>query len=161
MAFEAALQGETANPVRTNPDWVLAAVRIILGVVFFPHGAQKMLGWLGGRGLTNTMAHFTTGAKLPGVVAFLVVATEFCASLGLMMGTLAKTHIPHGFFMNWVGNSRGRVWVLPISDGNGFTNHLKGIGCAVVGLHLVCAPSWRRRFCFPTSFSADTFSDVA
>jgi putative oxidoreductase len=112
-----------ANLLPTNPDWVLAAARIIFGVVFFPHGAQKMLGWSGGRGLKNTMAYFTTQAKLPGLVAFLVILTEFFGSLGLivgllgrvaalgivvvMIGAVAKAHIPHGFFMNWAGNQQG------------------------------------------------------
>ena len=32
----------------TRSDSGLAILRVILGVVFFAHGAQKMLGWLGG-----------------------------------------------------------------------------------------------------------------
>jgi len=33
------------NLIKTNGDWVVAAVRIVLGVVLFAHGAQKLLGW--------------------------------------------------------------------------------------------------------------------
>ena len=127
-----------ANLVRTNPDWVLAVVRIILGVVFFAHGAQKLLGWFGGRGFKNMMAYFTTQTKLPGVVAFLVIVIEFFGSLGLivglfgrmaalgiiavMTGAAVKTHIPHGFFMNWAGNQKGE----------GFEYHLLAMAIALL-----------------------------
>jgi uncharacterized membrane protein YphA (DoxX/SURF4 family) len=39
------------NLFSTDPDWTLTAIRVILGVVFFAHGAQKMLGWFGGLAL--------------------------------------------------------------------------------------------------------------
>jgi putative oxidoreductase len=39
-----------ANLFYTNPDWIEALIRITLGVVFFAHGAQKLLGWFGGAG---------------------------------------------------------------------------------------------------------------
>jgi uncharacterized membrane protein YphA (DoxX/SURF4 family) len=32
----------------THGDWVVALARIALGIVFFAHGAQKMLEWYGG-----------------------------------------------------------------------------------------------------------------
>jgi putative oxidoreductase len=32
----------------TSNDLTLTIVRLVLGVTFFMHGAQKMLGWFGG-----------------------------------------------------------------------------------------------------------------
>ena len=32
--------------VFTNSDWIQTVIRVILGVIFFAHGAQKLLGWL-------------------------------------------------------------------------------------------------------------------
>jgi putative oxidoreductase len=38
----------TNKRLRTDSDIATATVRLNLGVVFFAHGAQKLLGWFGG-----------------------------------------------------------------------------------------------------------------
>jgi putative oxidoreductase len=43
----------------TDNDFAIAIVRLVLGIVFFAHGAQKMLGWFGGCGFHGTMGFFT------------------------------------------------------------------------------------------------------
>ena len=35
-------------------------IRLGLGIVMFPHGAQKALGWFGGAGWSGTMGYFGT-----------------------------------------------------------------------------------------------------
>ena len=40
----------------TDDDTATAILRLVLGIVFFAHGAQKMLGWFGGYGFSGTMA---------------------------------------------------------------------------------------------------------
>ena len=107
----------------TSPDKTLAFMRIMLGLVFFPHGAQKMLGWFGGYGFSGTMQFFTTQAHIPAIFAFLAICAEFLGSLGLILGFLtriaafgitvemivavATIHSHIGFFMNWFGNQKG------------------------------------------------------
>ena len=98
-------------------------LRLVLGIVFFAHGAQKMLGWFGGYGFSGTMAYFTGKAHIPAVFAFLAIAAEFFGGLGLMVGLLtrvaafgisvnmlvaiATVHQANGFFMNWTGSQKG------------------------------------------------------
>jgi putative oxidoreductase len=112
--------------------------RLALGLVMFPHGAQKMLGWFGGYGFTGTFDFLTAKAGLPGVVAGAVIFTELVASLllitgaftriaafgimAIMVGAILTTHIPNGFFMNWTGSQAGE----------GFEYHLLAIGLALV-----------------------------
>lgn len=107
----------------TSPDKTLAFMRIMLGLVFFPHGAQKMLGWFGGYGFSATMQYFTTQAHIPAFFAFLAICAEFLGSLGLILGFLtriaafgiivemgvavAMIHSHIGFFMNWFGAQKG------------------------------------------------------
>ena len=107
----------------TSNDIGLTVLRLALGVVFFAHGAQKMLGWFGGFGFSATMGFFTHQAGLSAPVAFLVIATEFFGGLGLIFGFLTRipalgigvemivavfmVHLPNGFFMNWYGNQKG------------------------------------------------------
>lgn len=53
---------------RTENDYTITAMRLILGIVFFAHGAQKALGWFDGPGLDGTVALFSNmgiGEPLP------------------------------------------------------------------------------------------------
>src|SRR5579884_3375031 len=109
--------------VGTDNDYVLTFVRVLLGVVFFAHGAQKMLGWFGGNGFEGTMGFFTQHLDIPAVFAFLAIAAEFFGSLGLISGFLTRIaafgiacnmvvaitmiHARNGFFMNWTGAQKG------------------------------------------------------
>jgi putative oxidoreductase len=108
---------------QTNSDNVLAFQRILLGLVFLPHGFQKMLGWFGGFGFTGTMNFFTQHEHIPYVFALLAILAEFLGSLGLIAGFLSRiaafgiacnmvvavlmSHLQNGFFMNWLGNQKG------------------------------------------------------
>jgi putative oxidoreductase len=109
--------------LRTDNDIATATVRLALGVVFFAHGAQKLLGWFGGYGFTGTMGFFTGVLHIPAVFAFLAIAAEFFGGLGLIFGFLTRiaaigvlsnmivaialVHSQFGFFMNWTGTQKG------------------------------------------------------
>lgn len=100
-----------------------AVLRLVLGVVFFAHGAQKMLGWFGGFGFAGTMQFFTGTMHIAAPFAFLAIAAEFFGGLGLILGFLtriaafgiamnmvvaiATVHSSVGFFMNWNGTQKG------------------------------------------------------
>lgn len=108
----------------TNTRWDigLTAQRLILGIVFFAHGAQKVLGLFGGLGLASTVSLFES-MGLPAVIAWSVPFIEFLGGIGLilglytriwalgiaaiMVGAISLVHAPHGFFMNWFGNQTG------------------------------------------------------
>ena len=108
---------------QTDESWSAFITRVALGLVIFPHGAQKMLGWYGGNGFSGTMGFFTEQMGLPAMIAFLVILGEFFGSLGLligfltrftavslsfiMVGAMAMVHQQHGFFMNWFGQQAG------------------------------------------------------
>src|SRR5713101_1598316 len=61
----------------TDSDWIQTAVRVILGVIFFAHGAQKLLGWFGGPGLSVSLRGMRESFGVPAPLALLVIATEF------------------------------------------------------------------------------------
>lgn len=91
--------------------------RLALGVVVFPHGAQKLLGWFGGYGFNGTMGFLTGAAGLPSLLALLVILIEFFGSLfliagfatrlaaigilGNFIGVVVTSNLHNGFFMNW------------------------------------------------------------
>ncbi len=119
---------------KTDDVWSGLVLRLTLGLVMFPHGAQKLLGWYGGSGFDGTTGFFTQKMGLPWVIAFLVIIGECFGGLGLlvglltrfaaagfiviMLGAIATTHLPFGFFMNWSGQQQGE----------GFEYHLLVIG---------------------------------
>ena len=71
---------------QTNESNATTIIRIVLGVILFPHGAQKMLGWFGGYGFDGTMSFLTGTAGLPWIMAFLVIAIEFFGAISLIVG---------------------------------------------------------------------------
>ena len=107
----------------TDDSTATAILRLVLGLVFFAHGAQKMLGWFGGYGFSGTMGFFTGSMHIPAPLAFLAIAAEFFGGLGVILGVLtriaafgiavnmvvaiAMVHINFGFFMNWTGKQQG------------------------------------------------------
>jgi len=109
--------------IATDNDSATAIVRLVLGVIFVAHGAQKMLGWFGGYGFTGTMGFFTGAMHIPALFAFLAIVAEFFGGLGLIVGFLtriaalgisfnmvvavAMVHQHFGFFMNWTGTQKG------------------------------------------------------
>src|SRR5580698_636645 len=109
--------------IATDNDVATDIVRLVLGVIFFAHGAQKMLGWFGGPGFSGTMGMFTGYMHIPAPFAFLAIAAEFFGGLGLILGFLTRiaafgiavnmvvavvtVHSGNGFFMNWVGTQKG------------------------------------------------------
>ncbi|HNA27939.1 MAG TPA: DoxX family protein [Nitrospira sp.] len=120
----------------TDDAWTGFILRMTVGLVMLPHGAQKMLGWFGGSGFDGTMGFFTQKMGLPWIVACLVIIGEFFGSLGLlaglltrvtaasfiviMLGAILTVHAPVGFFMNWFGQQQGE----------GYEYHLLVIGMA-------------------------------
>lgn len=49
----------------TDDSWAGLVLRLTLGLVLLPHGAQKLLGWFGGFGFDGTMGFFTQKMGLP------------------------------------------------------------------------------------------------
>lgn len=117
--------------LKTENSATLLFLRVVLGLAFFPHGAQKVLGWFGGYGFTGTM-------HIPALFAFLAIAAEFAGALGLVAGlftrvaafgiasvmvvAVATVHFQFGFFMNWSGAQKGE----------GFEYHLLALAIALV-----------------------------
>jgi putative oxidoreductase len=125
--------------LQTSDDVIDLILRLALGVVIFPHGAQKALGWFGGQGFSGTLNTFTGKMGIPTVFALLVIAAEFLGSLGLFVGLLARVaafgifcvmavamtmvHYKIGFFMNWAGK-------MPAGN-EGFEFHILALALAL------------------------------
>ena len=110
------MASETAVRDRAAVDGSLLILRVVLGVVFMAHGAQKLFGAFGGPGLDAVVA-------MMGPLGYLVTIGEFFGGLGLvvgilprfsaasiiviMIGAIGMVHGKVGFFMNWTGQQAG------------------------------------------------------
>jgi putative oxidoreductase len=70
---------------RTAVDVSLLLVRIVVGVIFAAHGAQKLFGAFGGMGLAKTVEMMGGG-----VLPYLVTIGEFFGGIGLIFGFLSR-----------------------------------------------------------------------
>ena len=97
---------------RLTVDVSLLFVRVIVGIIFAAHGAQKVLGVFGGPGLAAMVQDPPNGM---GPLGYPVSFGEFLGGLGLivgflcrfsaasliviMIGAIAMVHGQHGFFL--------------------------------------------------------------
>ena len=105
----------------TGSNYAPLVLRVLLSLVLFPHGAQKLLGWFGGFGFEGSMNYFTQSVGLPWIVGFMVIMIEFfgpiflLAGFGTMLWSLGILAVMTGiivttfndyFFMNWFGSQK-------------------------------------------------------
>lgn len=75
----------------TQDNWTPVALRLVGGLVFAAHGAQKLFGWFGGYGLEGTGQFFGSIGLNPGyLMALLAGAAEFFGGLALIVGLLVR-----------------------------------------------------------------------
>ena len=123
--------------LQTENDTATMILRVLLGVVFFPHGMQKLLGLFGGYGFSGSYGFFTGTLGVPAIFAVLAILAEGLGCLGLLSGFLTRLsafgigtnmvvavlmiHHKFGFFMNWDGKQAGE----------GFEYHILAIAIAI------------------------------
>ncbi|ABZ93168.1 Conserved hypothetical protein [Leptospira biflexa serovar Patoc strain 'Patoc 1 (Ames)'] len=116
----------------TNKDITLTILRVTLGVVILPHGAQKVLGAFGGYGFEGTMGFFSS-LGIPYFFGVLAIVAEFFGAIGLILGLFTRlaafgiastmvvaavlVHLPNGFFVN--------------NNGYGYEYHILAVGLAI------------------------------
>lgn len=101
---------EKTYPSRWHaPHLALLIARVVLGVIFFAHGSQKLFGAFSGPGLDQWIA-------MIGPIGYLVALGEFIGGILLiigflsrwaalviaiiMLGAMATVHGKHGFFLS-------------------------------------------------------------
>ena len=109
--------------LRTSDDWAATVLRVTLGAVMLPHGAQKLFGWFGGGGVAGTLAFFQS-LGIPTALGLMAILAETAGAIalilglggriaalgvgGVMIGAIATVHLPYGFFMDWSGTQGGQ-----------------------------------------------------
>ena len=107
----------------TPNDLTLTLARIILAVIFFAHGSQKMFGFFGGRGVSGTIEIFQQTMGIPAPLTILAMTAEVFGAVGLFLGLFSRiaamgllvvmvvapfaNHLYPHFFMNWQGRQMG------------------------------------------------------
>jgi putative oxidoreductase len=107
--------------LQTDADYVFAFLRTIAGIVIWPYGMQKLLGWFGGVGIKGTLEEMAL-EKIPKFIAWLVIIGQSFGSTALIFGFLGRVaagglfivftgalifHLPNGWTMNWCGQKNG------------------------------------------------------
>ena len=71
--------------------FALTILRIGIGLILIPHGAQKLFGWFGGAGFTRFIQIFESVGYKPGAFwVTLVALTEFVGGILLVLGLFTR-----------------------------------------------------------------------
>ena len=124
--------------ISTDGNFSTLVARLALGVVIFPHGAEKMFPVFGGKGFGPTVQGMSQGMGIPLMFVLLAITAEFFGSIALIIGCLTRAaaagiacvmvvavwmvHLHSGFFMNWGSEP---------SKPEGFEYHILVLGLCV------------------------------
>jgi putative oxidoreductase len=107
--------------LHTDADYACTFLRIIAGIIIFPYGMQKLLGWFDGVGIKGTLEQMTV-RKIPQFIGWLIIIGQSLGSIALIFGFLGRiaagglftifigaliVHLPDGWAMNWFGRKDG------------------------------------------------------
>jgi putative oxidoreductase len=116
----------------------LLIIRLVIGVLFIGHGAQKLFGWFGGHGLKGTGGWFESIGMKPGVtMALLAGLAELVGGVLFALGLLtplAAILIAATMFMAILKvHGQNGIW----ATSNGYEYNLTllavAIGIALIG----------------------------
>ncbi|WP_448566114.1 DoxX family protein [Thalassotalea ganghwensis] len=105
------------NILKTDNNFSGLSLRLVAGVIFTAHGAQKLFAWFGGYGLEGTGQWMESIGLAPGfLMALLAGSAEFFGGILLLLGLLTRpaalvlagtmvvailsVHIQNGLFMS-------------------------------------------------------------
>lgn len=112
-AFLSYVLGNATSPAACR--WALLVLRLMVGVIFIPHGLQKAFGLFGGKGWQGTLELVDKLGMSPDWFwAFMLVLAELGGGIGMILGlatrvwavllgiamtvALVKVHLHDGFF---------------------------------------------------------------
>ncbi|MCA1061853.1 DoxX family protein [Rossellomorea sp. AcN35-11] len=107
----------------------LLVIRLVVGLTFAAHGAQKLFGWFGGHGLQGTGGFFESIGIKPGktmallaglseVAGGLLFAAGFLTPLaalliiGTMIVAIVKVHGPNGYWVTQNGTEYNVILIV-------------------------------------------------
>ena len=111
--------------LQTEPDYVCLFLRVVAGIIIFPYGMQKLLGWFadlgGGVGIKGSLKQLAA-KKIPVFLGWLIILGQSLGSIALITGCLGRVaaganfiiftgalivHARDGWTMNWLGKKKG------------------------------------------------------
>lgn len=111
--------------LQTDGNYVYLFLRLVAGIIIFPYGMQKLLGWFndfgGGVGVKASLAQFKQ-KNIPSFIAWLIIIGQSLGSVALIIGFAGRiaaaanflifagalvNHSPGGWVMNWTGKKKG------------------------------------------------------
>ena len=103
--------------LQTGNHPAILPVRLAVASIAFAHGAQRLLGWFGGFGLSATIAFQRESYGIPLLLTISGALLEVFGGLAILLGLLTrlvafalsvdmlvglfKVHLANGFFINW------------------------------------------------------------
>jgi putative oxidoreductase len=107
--------------LQTDSDYAWTFLRFIAGLIVFPYGMQKLLGWFGGPGVNGSLKDLSS-RRIPRSIAWLIIIGQSFGSVAILSGFLSRiaagglfviftgaliVHSRDGWMMNWFGKKDG------------------------------------------------------